>query len=529
MKALRFTAALVASLVAGSARGVLAADAAIERERNHWPLLVRQTDAAGRTREWTSVGPLAFRQPTGEGGTAAGFRPLWVETHDAAGALRAGYFLYPLFSYSVDENTYKWSVFELIRRTDRRPSAAPPRSGFEQNGEFEIFPFWFSRQTGDGELSYRALFPVYGTVKNKLGFERLSWALFPLYVENEKRGAVTTSVPWPFIRLTRGAAHGWGVWPLFNYIERPGVSRSAYYLWPLGYNVTRLPSPEDPPGTPPRRDIGALPFYARSTGPGYINEDFLWPFFGYTSRAAPAPREKRAGLAGFFDRAPPGRYHETRYFWPLLVQGRGDEKFVNRWAPFYTHSITKGYHKTWYAWPLVRHARWDDEGVTRERAQFLYFLYWSETQRAAGRAHSPAARLTHVWPLYSAWDDGAGRRQLQIFSPLEVFFPGNEKVRLAWSPILSLARHERRAPGASRTSVLWNAISWERNAAEARQEFHLGPIFSVAQRAEEKRVTVGHGLFGFKRDGAGRRWRMFWLDFRRDSAPSSPPASPASR
>ena len=40
-----------------------------------------------------------------------------------------------------------------------------------------------------------------------------------------------------------GAAHGWGVWPLFNYVERPGVSREEFYLWPLGYNVTRQPSP----------------------------------------------------------------------------------------------------------------------------------------------------------------------------------------------------------------------------------------------------------------------------------------------
>ena len=309
----------------------------VERERNIWPVTVRYQDAVDGGESWTGAGPFLFRKPaaTADGSTGSGFRPFWVQLHNSQGEFRAGSFLYPLFNYTVDENTYRWSLLELIRAWDRRPSAGAPSSVFDQRGEFEVFPFWFSRQSGDPELSYRALFPIYGTVKNKLGFERLSWTLFPLYVENEKRGAVTTSTPWPVIRVTRGAAHGWGVWPLFHYIDRPGVSRHETYLWPLGYNVTRHPTPDDPPGTQPRRDIGALPFFARSTGPGYINEDFLWPFFGYTERTSPM------------------RYSERRFFWPFLVQGRGEDHFVNRFGPFYTHSIKKGYDKRWFMWPLV--------------------------------------------------------------------------------------------------------------------------------------------------------------------------------
>jgi hypothetical protein len=496
-----------------------------EREQNAWPVVVRQLNLAGQTERQQAAGPLIFRQTDREGGTVRGFRPFWVEARDARGDLRGGYFLYPLFSYTQDESTYKWTLFELVRNWGRRPGAPAPNSILEENEEFEIFPFWFSRRTGDPDMSYRALFPIGGTVKSKLGFERLSWVLFPLYVENEKHGAVTRSTPWPIIRRTTGAAHGFGVWPLFNYVERPGVSRAEYYLWPLGFNVTRLPAPDAPPGTAPRRDVGLLPFYARSTGPGYINEDFLWPFFGYTDRAAPVPMKKKEGIAAFFDRAPPGRYHETRYLWPFLVQGRGEQQFINRWGPFYTHSIVKGYDKTWYLWPAVRRATWQDEGVRRDRTQFLYFLYWNETQRAAGRAQAPEARLTHLWPLFSRWDNGAGQSQFQLFSPLEVFFPGNDKVRAAWSPLFAIARHEQRAPGDTRTSLLWDAITWERRPAEARREVHVGPLFSVVARAEEKRVAIGNGLFGWKRDTAAGGWRFFWWDFRSRSANSASPAS----
>lgn len=509
MNARRLFLLLALSVVEGLGHGLKAESAALvpaEMEQNGWPFLVRQTRPVERRVDaWSGAGPFLFRKPDADldHNTASGFRPFWVQVHNPAGEFRAGYALYPLFSYTVDENTYKWSVFELIRHWDRRPGAGAPSSVFDQRGEFEIFPLWFSRQSGDPALSYRALFPVYGTIKNKLFFERLSWVLFPLYVESEKRGGITTFAPWPVVRLHRGATRGWGVWPLYDHVERPGVSKATYVLWPLLYNVTRQPHRDDPAGTPARRDVGALPFWARSTGPGYVNQDFAWPFFGYTERTSPK------------------RYSERRYFWPFLVQGRGEDRYVSRYAPFYTHSRSSGVDKQWFLWPLVRRADWTDEGVARERTQFLYFLYWNEQQRAAGRPDSPAAELTHVWPLVSRWDSGAGRRQWQFPSPLEVFFPHNDKIRHAWSPLFALARHDQRAPGDSRTSLLWNAVTWEQRAAEERSEFHLGPLLSVARHADERRIAIGNGIFGFKRD-ADRRWRPFWLDFPAKSASSTP-------
>ena len=491
---------LIVSL--GFAAGVSEMRASIqEGERNGWPVIVRQTADPRLIRSWSGAGPFAFGQPGAAGERWSGFRPLWVQRHNAQGDFRSGVFLYPLFSYSVDESTYRWSVFELMRRSGRRAGAPAPQSDFDPRGDFEIWPFWFSRQTGDPAMSYRAFFPFGGTIKNKLGFERLSWVLFPLYVENEKRGAVTTSTPWPIIRVTRGTAHGWGIWPLFNYVDRPGVSSSAHYLWPLGYNVTRLPTPDDPPGTPARRDIGALPFWARSTGPGYINENFGWPFFGYT------------------DRTQPQRYHENRFFWPFLVQGRGDVHYVNRWAPFYTHSVIKGYDKQWFAWPLVRRAVWSKDTLVRTRTQVLYFFYWSETQHRAAQPNGPAASLTHVWPLFSSWNDGAGNRQFQMLSPLDVFFPDNEKIRHAWTPFFAIVRHARQASGTIRTTALWNAVTWEENRAEDRTEFHLGPLLSVATRGAETRIALGNGLLGFQRAASG--WRTFWLDFRPKPATTS--------
>jgi hypothetical protein len=523
MNVLRVSAALVLGLApaaatalgaefrAGSApaAGNIATNAPAEREHNVWPAYVLRKDARDREVERAIAGPFVFAKPdpgldAPEGGTVSGLRPFWVQHHDGQGGFRAGYFLYPLFSYSVDANTYKWSFFELVRSWGRRAGAAAPDSVYDRRGEFEVFPFWFSREAGDAELSYRALFPIHGTIKNKLFFERLSWTLFPLYVQSEKRGATQTFAPWPIVRIQGGAARGWGIWPLYNHVERPGRSKETHVLWPFIYSATRQPHPDDPPGTPARRDLGVLPFWARSTGPGFVNQDYAWPFAGYTERTAPY------------------RYSERRYFWPFLVQGRGDNLYVSRFAPFYTHSVIKGMDKQWFMWPLVRQAEWVDEGVARSRTQFLWFLYWNEEQQVAGRPNTPSAELTHVWPLVSHWENGAGRKQWQFPSPLEVFFPQNDKVRTIWSPLFSLARHDQRAPGETRTSLLWNAITYEEKVAEQRRELHVGPLLSVAAQAEEKRVALGNGLVSFKRESG--RWRIFWFDFPSKRA-STPPAS----
>ena len=514
MNASRFAALLALSLAEGlGAAMLLAAGArAQEREHNAWPGVVEHTDATGRSEGWTAGGPLVFKQPTpdpeGGTGTLSGFRPFWVQTAAANGERRSVWVLYPLFTYSADANTYRWTLLDLIRRTDHRADAPQPSSPLEPRGEFDIWPFWFSRQNGDPEASYRALFPVAGTLKHRLGFDRLSWLPFPLYVESETHGAVTTSTPWPFIRTTHGAAHGFALWPLFGWQERPGVSRDEFYLWPFAYNNTKQPAPDAPVGTPPARQVAVLPFYARATGPGSFSEDFLWPFFGHTEKTAPT------------------RYHETRYLWPFLVQGRGDDRMINRWGPFYTHSTIKGYDKTWYLWPILRQSKWTEQGLAQTQIQVLWKIYWSLEQRSARHPELPAAEVRHIWPLYSGWDNGAGRRQWQVLSPFETFFPGNEKVRQTWTPLVALIRFDQRAPGDTHTSLLWNAVSWERRTSEGASEFHLGPLFSIATHTDERRIALGNGLLGWRRGPAGAGWRFFWLDFppKPTTVPATPPA-----
>lgn len=417
---------------------------ALAAERNAWPFWVGQEDNAGRIVAQQVLGPLYFERTAPDGTQLQVLRPLWLRIENPPAT--TNHFLYPFFTWQTDPENTSFTFFQLINFLRYSPAAG----GSTQR--FDIWPLYFSRDTGDPATSYRALLPFGGTIKNRFGKDRLDFVLWPLYVHSEKNGMETTSTPWPFIRTVKGAGHhGFEFWPLFGSRGREGDYRSQFALWPLLYRQEKnLSAPE------PDVKVGALPFYARETGPGYRSETYVWPFFGYTHRITPE------------------RYDETRYFWPFVVRGRGDVRHIDRFAPFYSHSVIKGHDKTWYLWPLFREDRWEDDKLAHRKDAVLFFLYNSTEQRSRTNSAAAPAYKRHYWPLLSVWDNGAGRRQAQFLSPLEVFFPNNEPIRQLYSPLFALYRFDQRAPGDTRHSILWNLVSWKKSPAE--REFHLGPL-----------------------------------------------------
>lgn len=469
-------------------------------ERNAWPFWVgTETEAAagGRSVRHEALGPLFEEREDADGSNTEIWRPIFLR-RQAGDAVEAHLF-YPLFNWRSDGQRTSFDFFAFLNTHQRRGADG------QSLHAFDLWPFYFSRATGDPATSYHAVFPLAGDIKHRFGKDSLRWFLWPLYTRVEARGRVSYCLPWPVVRYTEGAGHrGFGLWPLFDQTSRAGDYRHQTYLWPLIYHHADHLSAEQP-----SIKLGFLPFYTRDTGPDYLNENFLWPFFGHTRRTGRVP------------------YVETRYLWPFLVQGRGPERTINRWAPLYTHSVIHGYDKTWFLWPLIRHARWQERGVVQEKDQFLFFLYWSQEQRRVDApAGAPAAAYRrHFWPLLSVWDNGAGRRQVQFLSPLEVFLPDQPIVRDLYTPLFALYRHDRRGPDDVRWRLLWGAVS-SRRSPEGR-EFHLGPLFGSQASAAGARVTVGGGLLSWRRPAGAPRWRFSLFDFRRLPATVPATAAPA--
>lgn len=452
-------------------------------ERNGWPFFVRQEKPDGTVESAEYLVPFLFRKISSDGVEMEGFRPFLLRTRE--GPRESTMLFYPFFTWQREEGYRSFSFFQLINiRRETEPANQTVRS-------FDVWPFYFSRDTGDPVENYRALFPVGGTIKHRFGYDQIHFVLFPFYADTENHDAHTTHAPWPFLRFIHGDGHhGFEFWPLFGHRGRAGDYDDRFYLWPLIYR-----SAKDLAAPVPDVKLGVLPFYARDTAAGYISETYVWPFFGYTHRTEPY------------------RYDEQRYLWPFLVQGHGDDHQVNRWAPFYTHSVIKGYDKTWFTWPIFRHARWEDQGLIQEQSQVVWFLYWSLTQRSATNPAAAPAHKTHLWPLLSSWNNGAGQRQLQLLSPFEVFFPTNEPIRQLYTPLFALYRFDQRAPNDTHHSLFFSLISWGKSPE--KKEFHLGPFFSLQSTPERSRIALGRGLLAWQRRPGVPQWKFSLFDFRR--------------
>ena len=460
---------------------------------NFWPFFVGEgADGGARAfgqdfERWTAAGPIAFHE-TVNGLDARGIRPLNVRFEDPVSGHVRGHILYPLFNYRIEPGFFNWNLFHLLTY---KQASEPGIS------EFNVFPFLFYKKTPYPETSYLGVFPIAGHVKTRFGNGRIDWFLFPLYGRFEANGVTTRTTPWPFIKTLSGEGnHGFEVWPLYGSRHKEGAYREMFLLWP--FVLTRdaklwLDQPEE--------TRAYLPYFRQTTAL-YENKSYIWPFVGRTVSTFP-------------------KYIENRYFWPFFVQTRGDHRTINRWAPFYTHSIRKGVDKTWVAWPLYRRQSWNASDLDQTKTQFLYFVYWNLTQKRPGEIDGPVVRKTHLWPLATSWDDGAGTRQFQLFSPLEPFFPFNRAIRSLYSPLLAVYRSEQIGDDFSRHNLLFNFISYRREADNVQTD--IGPLVGWGRRENGSHFSVLKGLLGYEREDQDHRFRLFWIPLGGSPATSSQP------
>ena len=420
------------------------------------------------------LGPLWEKKETADG-TFWVLRPFVAQRIDDTKQEKNLHILYPVFNKRMTPTSTEWDFLRFIKKID---------SPEEKN--FYIFPFIFDAETGDPETSHEGFFPLGGTVSQFLGKDRVRWWMFPLFAQTEKGETIKRYTPWPFLQTMDGDAAGWGVWPFYGKFSKENGWGQAFYLWPLG-GYQRIPREGE--------DIEmkmALPFYFSETSANRENKNYAYPFIGYTNQEAPA-------------------YEETRYLWPFFVQGEGEGgRFTNRWAPFYTHSYFKGVEKTWVAWPFYRQEHWIEKDYLLDKTQFLYFLYWNLTQTPVDDLGREPARKTHLWPLYSYWNDGNGHTQWQALSPLEVFFQHNEEIRFIYTPLFSLFTHETK-PDYSQWQALWKLWKYERAGDE--KTWSLDPLVEGHKSSDSAGGKVLKGLVGTKKEKGKRTFTILWKEF----------------
>ena len=449
---------------------------------NYWPMRVEDRNYETQQLERAKVlGPLV-EQTYVEPRTMLTIRPITLNYHDSIAQSTDSYILYPVFSHHKKPNHERWSILGLIQsRTTKFPSGSRVHDSM-------AFPIYFYRDTGDKRTSYEAVFPLGGKMYYFFGKDEFAFFAWPLWLKTRVKTETHYSTPWPLIQGQTGKDCGGGaIWPISGHFWKKEKYDNRFNIWPLMYCYKdKLDNPI------PRVRKGFLPLYSLETNADFNDTTVVWPFFGTRHEYKPV-------------------YTERRLFWPLLVQGRGEKKYVCRFAPVYTHSIKKGVDKHWYCWPLVKHTEWNAKGLDFDQTQFLYFLFWSQRQTSYLNPNLPSAEKTHIWPLFSYWDNGAGRIQFQMLSPLEVFLQHDKPVKDLYSPIFAIYRYNQPCPGTASESLFWDFITEKKTPT--RKQLTIGPLIDYSSEKGKAHFNLLKGFISYSKEKNKKSFKFMWLSF----------------
>jgi hypothetical protein len=419
-----------------------------------------------------AVGPLFYRHETADE-TLWAIPPLVSSSSTRDGQRNQVFVLPPVFTYRRYGEDARWQLAQWINGGRQRRIDDP------EVKRFNLFPLYFSQDAVDPEQDYWALFPFYGTLKNRFFRDEAEFVLFPVWLKTRKGTMVTKNVLFPLFHVREGPdVRGWQFWPIVGHEQRkPSVRTNVedqlevvpghdkfFALWPVFFR-NRLGLGTDNPA----RVDAALPLFYLERSPKRDHTAVLWPLFSWTN-----DREEK--------------FRQFNAPWPLVGFARGEHRRLDRVIPLFSIGRKEGFETESYLWPLYRRRHHKTAVIDRVRWQLAVVLYSDEDE--LNTATGQRSRRIDSWPFFTWTRDGDGTERLQVLSLFEPVRRGAWLER-NWSPLWSIWRQELDpASGRSSQSLFWNL--YRRDAAPG--------------------VTKGSLLFGlvqYQKTSAGRRWR--WL------------------
>jgi len=323
--------------------------------------------------------------------------------------------LYPLGRFTSERDLF----FPLYRRTDK-----------DVQHHVDFFPVFYGNYKGN---PYWGVFPVYGTMDHRFGYDRTLFFLFPLYTETELSGKNTYHFLWPILTYSKDQTYE--VFPLYGW-KQTADTTSQFFLWPLG---SRKRGPDA------RKMDAFLPLYRYERGPTFWNMSVLWPFFNYN-------RDYNAG------------FESMDFPWPILRRASGayDE---TRIFPFYWVKEQKNYYRKAIMWPLWSKKIEHSEATGMDEQTNTYFFTNWITRRTLANEQVSAKYV--FWPFfYSYQEEKKGEWHFPAFLPLFYYHAFAQ----TWGPVLSLAEGFRDGTS-SETVILWRTVHWERHGDASSWSF----------------------------------------------------------
>lgn len=419
-----------------------------------------------------ALGPFIERQER-EGFSFGAIRPLHAGFSDEASAKVLDEYLWPAVTLKTFGNQKYWRVVTWFGHDYDINQPSRYKNHF--------FPFLFQGRAADNSR-YFAVFPVGGSVKEILGRDRFSFALFPLYARSQVNEAVTYDVLWPFVSWGKhDNASQWRVFPFYGQAECEGAWRKRFVMWPIWTSVD----------------------FEKADGGGFV----LFPITGYSRVDETRTYWMVPPLFKWMEA--PGR-RAVNCPWPFFQYETGEEERLYLW-PLWGHREKDGYSRSFFLWPVFHSGSKAGEHQMEKSLYALPFLYSDKTfeMDADGSAKELKSRYFKIWPLFSFRREGDASR----FRSLDLWpMKHTAPIERNFAPLWTLYNRERKGD-AFDSELLWGVYR-NRRGNEGERFLSVFPLFSVSRGPESQAGSswnVLAGLLGREIDCGVSRWRVLYF------------------
>ncbi len=367
-------------------------------------------------------------------------------------------------------------------------SSGPAEGGAGRERDLLALPGIIWRTDGT-RTTQRAWFPFWGDLERFITFDRVRFALFPLYASAERADFTHHHLLFPVVGWTTNhPAPGstapprrqLRLWPLFGTHTKPGHWSKQFFLWPI---FTRRAEGLWREEQDQLHAWMAWPLVGWTRRSSYRSVSVLWPFFGFAwdPRGAqpdpdrdpspgPDPEDGPAEQLATPAANPGGAYWAWDGPWPLVRIQRGGrsplaEERTRLW-PFYSHFRADGLWWRTALWPIFQ--RRQELGPDYERASFHVIPFYQSFELTRSRPDAPTGlptgferpqreRWNRLWPIAVSEERDEWRRDaFPTLSPLtrwdlfehywgwlvELWAVERDRTRVSGRSFLGLFRHE---------------------------------------------------------------------------------------
>ncbi len=401
----------------------------------------------------------------------------------------------------------KFILFPFVYQgTMKRENAS---NEIEKSSNFVFFPFiWYNNGMQRffpirwDKGKFFAFFPLFGSFKNMMARDKISFLLWPLFIMANTGNSYTYHLIFPILSFTYGDEKGLKIFPLFRYKLKENDYFKSYYLWPLSHiHKTALNSPSPNYLTMlfpifwilkqgEIHNLNIFPFYWKYDSPNYKSRGYLYPIF-------------------FMKEDKKEKYKEIKLFRLYSKRWGESENKSHQFFPLKGSIKKEGKSQFYFLWPLCQHNVYNTEERKLKTTLVAPLYYHKHSKRYADNSEE---KSTIIFPLYYSNTKSNNVKKKAILWP-PLFYEKIDGFERNWYAFFSFFNYYSDKEGNKKISIL-HKLFRKVNRANGEKYMEFNPfVFHLKLGNKEKEFSLLGWLFSYRKTEAHSYFRFLYIPY----------------